>query len=77
MAPRLLPLSRSAVQRPLGSPYFYSSFPASRPTSPIPSNLLSWPPQRTVDAKQLKPMVRTQYQRTAFQIPFDPTVRIR
>lgn len=32
--------------------------------------------QRTVDAKQLKPMVRTQYQRTAFQIPFDTTVRI-
>jgi SPX domain protein involved in polyphosphate accumulation len=33
--------------------------------------------QRTVDAKQLKPMIRTQYMRTAFQIPFDPTVRIR
>ena len=33
--------------------------------------------QKTVDAKQLKPMVRTQYMRTAFQIPFDPTVRIR
>ncbi len=33
--------------------------------------------QRTVDAKQLKPMVRTQYQRTAFQIPFDQSVRIR
>ncbi|EFN52611.1 hypothetical protein CHLNCDRAFT_58814 [Chlorella variabilis] len=32
--------------------------------------------QKTVDAKQLKPMVRTQYMRTAFQIPFDPTVRI-
>ena len=33
--------------------------------------------QRVVDSKQLKPMIRTQYQRTAFQIPFDPTVRIR
>ena len=33
--------------------------------------------QKTVDAKQLKPMVRTQYQRTAFQIPFDQSVRIR
>lgn len=32
--------------------------------------------QRTVDAKQLKPMVRTQYMRTAFQIPFDTAVRI-
>ncbi|GAB4819711.1 hypothetical protein N2152v2_006757 [Parachlorella kessleri] len=32
--------------------------------------------QKTVDAKQLKPMVRTQYMRTAFQIPFDNTVRI-
>lgn len=29
-----------------------------------------------VDAKQLRPMIRTQYMRTAFQIPFDSTVRI-
>lgn len=29
-----------------------------------------------VDAKQLTPMVRTQYWRTAFQIPYDSTVRI-
>ena len=32
--------------------------------------------QRTIDAKQLKPMVRTQYMRTEYQIPFDGTVRI-
>lgn len=29
-----------------------------------------------IDAKQLTPMVRTQYWRTAFQIPYDSTVRI-
>ena len=29
-----------------------------------------------MDSKQLRPMVRTQYMRTAFQIPFDATVRI-
>jgi hypothetical protein len=29
-----------------------------------------------VDAKQLRPFIRTQYMRTAFQIPFDSTVRI-
>ena len=32
--------------------------------------------QRVVDSKLLKPMIRTQYMRTAFQIPFDATVRI-
>lgn len=32
--------------------------------------------QAVVDSKQLAPMVRTQYMRTAFQIPFDATVRI-
>jgi len=32
--------------------------------------------QQTVDAKQLCPMVRTQYMRTAFQIPYDATVRV-
>ena len=32
--------------------------------------------QRVVDSKQLHPMIRTQYMRTAFQIPFDATVRI-
>jgi SPX domain protein involved in polyphosphate accumulation len=32
--------------------------------------------QRVVDSKQLRPMVRTQYMRAAFQIPFDATVRI-
>ncbi|KAG2429574.1 hypothetical protein HXX76_010809 [Chlamydomonas incerta] len=31
---------------------------------------------KAVDSKQLKPLVRTQYMRTAFQIPFDATVRI-
>lgn len=31
--------------------------------------------QKVVDAKQLKPMVRTQYMRTEFQIPFDSAVR--
>jgi SPX domain protein involved in polyphosphate accumulation len=30
-----------------------------------------------IDTKELQPMMRTQYMRTAFQIPFDPTVRIR
>eukprot|EP00798_Chlamydomonas_sp_ICE-L_P020547 gene20547-27337_t len=29
-----------------------------------------------IDAKQLKPWIRTQYMRTAFQIPFDSTVRV-
>lgn len=29
-----------------------------------------------VESKQLKPLVRTQYMRTAFQIPFDATVRV-
>lgn len=29
-----------------------------------------------MDAKQLRPVIRTQYMRTAFQIPFDATVRI-
>ena len=29
-----------------------------------------------IDAKQLTPMIRTQYWRTAFQIPFDSTVRV-
>ncbi len=32
--------------------------------------------QRVVDSKQLNPMIRTQYMRTAFQIPFDATVRV-
>ena len=32
--------------------------------------------QQAVDSKQLHPMVRTQYMRTAFQIPYDATVRI-
>lgn len=32
--------------------------------------------QRVVDSKQLRPMIRTQYMRTAFQIPFDSTVRV-
>ena len=32
--------------------------------------------QKVVDSKQLHPMVRTQYMRTAFQIPYDATVRI-
>ena len=32
--------------------------------------------QQAVDSKQLNPMIRTQYMRTAFQIPFDATVRI-
>eukprot|EP00887_Chlorella_sp_A99_P007158 scaffold2.g7158.t1 len=32
--------------------------------------------QRTVDAKQLQPMVRTQYMRTVLQIPFDDSVRV-
>jgi SPX domain protein involved in polyphosphate accumulation len=32
--------------------------------------------QKQVDAKQLRPLIRTQYMRTAFQIPFDATVRI-
>ena len=32
--------------------------------------------QAQVDSKQLRPLVRTQYMRTAFQIPFDSTVRV-
>ena len=32
--------------------------------------------QQAVDSKQLNPMIRTQYMRTAFQIPFDATVRV-
>jgi SPX domain protein involved in polyphosphate accumulation len=32
--------------------------------------------QRQIDAKQLRPVIRTQYMRTAFQIPYDATVRI-
>ncbi|KAL6772253.1 VTC4B [Auxenochlorella protothecoides x Auxenochlorella symbiontica] len=32
--------------------------------------------QRVVDAKQLKPTMRTQYMRTRFQIPFDPSVSV-
>eukprot|EP01024_Parvocaulis_polyphysoides_P026125 TRINITY_DN2383_c0_g1_i13.p1 TRINITY_DN2383_c0_g1~~TRINITY_DN2383_c0_g1_i13.p1 ORF type:complete len:750 (-),score=93.88 TRINITY_DN2383_c0_g1_i13:114-2363(-) len=32
--------------------------------------------QQVVDSKQLRPMVRTQYMRAAFQIPFDATVRV-
>lgn len=32
--------------------------------------------QQQIDTKQLRPMVRTQYLRTAFQIPFDSTVRV-
>jgi SPX domain protein involved in polyphosphate accumulation len=32
--------------------------------------------QKQIDSKQLRPMIRTQYMRTAFQIPFDATVRI-
>lgn len=33
--------------------------------------------EKMIDSKQLKPMVRTQYMQTYFQIPFDPTVRIK
>ena len=33
--------------------------------------------QKVIDSKQLKPMVRTQYMRTLFRIPFDPSVRIK
>ncbi|KIY91757.1 Vacuolar transporter chaperone 4 [Monoraphidium neglectum] len=29
-----------------------------------------------IDSKQLRPFIRTQYMRTAFQIPFDSTVRV-
>mmetsp|Transcript_16483 Transcript_16483/g.28259 ORF Transcript_16483/g.28259 Transcript_16483/m.28259 type:complete len:740 (-) Transcript_16483:558-2777(-) len=29
-----------------------------------------------IDSKQLRPFIRTQYMRTAFQIPFDATVRV-
>ena len=32
--------------------------------------------QQQVDSKQLHPMIRTQYMRTAFQIPYDASVRI-
>jgi len=32
--------------------------------------------QQAVDSKQLLPLIRTQYMRTAFQIPFDSTVRM-
>lgn len=32
--------------------------------------------QQQIDSKQLRPFIRTQYMRTAFQIPFDSTVRI-
>jgi len=32
--------------------------------------------QKVADSKQLNPMIRTQYMRTAFQIPFDATVRV-
>ncbi|KAK9825865.1 hypothetical protein WJX81_006134 [Elliptochloris bilobata] len=32
--------------------------------------------QQQIDSKQLRPMIRTQYLRTAFQVPFDATVRI-
>ena len=32
--------------------------------------------QQQIDSKQLRPMIRTQYTRTAFQIPFDASVRI-
>ena len=32
--------------------------------------------QKVVDSKQLRPMIRTQYMRTAFQIPFDSSVRM-
>lgn len=32
--------------------------------------------QQLVDVKQLKPMIRTQYMRTTFAIPFDPTVTV-
>ena len=31
---------------------------------------------RVIESKQLGPTVRTQYMRTAFQIPFDSSVRI-
>lgn len=31
---------------------------------------------QAINSKQLKPTMRTQYMRTAFQIPFDATVRI-
>ncbi|KAI8103362.1 hypothetical protein M9435_004701 [Picochlorum sp. BPE23] len=33
--------------------------------------------KKTVDSKQLKPVLRSQYMRTYFQIPFDPTVQIK
>jgi SPX domain protein involved in polyphosphate accumulation len=32
--------------------------------------------RQQIDSKQLRPMIRTQYMRTAFQIPFDATVRV-
>ncbi|KAF6262836.1 VTC domain-containing protein [Scenedesmus sp. NREL 46B-D3] len=32
--------------------------------------------RQQIDSKQLRPFIRTQYMRTAFQIPFDSTVRI-
>ena len=32
--------------------------------------------QKVVDVKQLQPLMRTQYMRVAFQIPFDATVRV-
>lgn len=33
--------------------------------------------RKIVDSKQLKPVLRSQYMRTYFQIPFDPTVQIK
>eukprot|EP00775_Hariotina_reticulata_P007348 gene7348-7559_t len=32
--------------------------------------------RQQIDSKQLRPFIRTQYMRTAFQIPFDSTVRV-
>ena len=55
----------------------HPNLPSLLPPSPLPPSLPHLPPPRSqlftevykaVDSKQLKPLVRTQYMRTAFQV---------
>ena len=66
---------------PLSSLRATPPHPRTHPNSPTlqtpnPSLQTPTPHKQVVDSKQLQPLVRTQYMRTAFQIPFDATVRV-
>lgn len=57
--------------------YMFTSSPQGKSQKEIDDwNILVTEVCQAINSKQLVPTLRTQYMRTAFQIPFDATVRI-